>query len=201
MDETINQAEDLKSLNPEEIAKLQALCVKEQKCLSKRKCILEPFEQSNGIGSMLDNEGCCPGQTAHHLIPNSMYQQAGGRGNQAENVAGCSKYDTKKAPSVCVEGARQDLGSHEAIHDNTKKILRPILDNDKKIMTYNDAKKAAVKAHLNTFPGAKCGKECIEKQLDNYRDKSCGKGSNPRLRKVDGSSRKQYKEPEDNCPI
>lgn len=172
-------------------------------CLKARKCLLEPYDKSKMPGTLFSNEGCCPGQTAHHLIPNSMYQSK--RNSNSSNVPGCKDkgkkkgYRHDKAPNVCVEGNAQndEKTSHGEIHKYTKEELQDILDDETLSMTYHDAKKAAVTAHQRTFPGSNCSEGCIGAQLDAYRDEACGKGTNPFLRKKDGMTKKFYAGPED----
>jgi len=75
-----------------------------------------------------------------------------------------------------------------------------LLKDSTKSLYFEDAKKAALDAHATTFPYAGCDRKCLEKQLDNYRDKACSEGGNPTLRKVNGNDASKYEEPEDPCP-
>lgn len=198
IDDTLLEAEEWKKMTPAQLAAVQERCAQSNDCLARRKCMLEPYSSSKGIGGMLGNEGCCPGQTAHHLIPNSMYQSS--RKDNSSNVAACPGYDHNDAPNVCVEGADQNIGSHGEIHTQTANYLGRILSAEDAIMTYDDAQDAAIRAFDNAFPRSNCERRCLEKQLEHYRDSACN-GSNPRLRKVNGMSSKIYAEPEDDCPV
>jgi len=62
-----------------------------------------------GLGT---SGGCCPGQTGHHLIPDSW----------AKN-ANCTNYKEGDAPVVCVEGVSQNDGTHQSVHYNLNEDL------------------------------------------------------------------------------
>ncbi len=84
---------------------------KNNECINARKCKLVSYNSSRNTDGNLDTQlgrkgGCCPGQTGHHLVPNSWAE------NNCEG-----KYSEGGAPVVCVEGFRNDHGSHGKIHD------------------------------------------------------------------------------------
>jgi len=163
----------------------------EDKCLKARKCVLtsknkrkEPAidadAESSGkqtLGDLLgmdDSRGCCPGQTGHHLILDAWLQSGGQRG--AGDLCNGS-YDEGSAPTVCVEGATQNVGTHGTIHRNTTDIAKRKLG--KRIPSCHGgfsmacAIDVAAEAHEKTF-GNHCDSKCIKAQLEKYYgDKAC----------------------------
>ncbi|MEY0436800.1 HNH/endonuclease VII fold toxin-2 domain-containing protein, partial [Providencia huaxiensis] len=81
-----------------------------KKCARARKCHLVPYSKysiKEARGSKTEpanNDGCCKGQTGHHLIYSNMIKDA------------CPNYDEAIAPTVCVEGTSWHGGSHGRIH-------------------------------------------------------------------------------------
>src|SRR5262249_42630805 len=55
-------------------------------CVKAKRCMLVPYSRQNN-----QKGGCCPGQTAHHIVPKHHFP----------NVPG---YDEGDAPCVCCEG-------------------------------------------------------------------------------------------------
>jgi hypothetical protein len=189
--------ENYKTATPEEILATVEYCVESNACLKKRRCLLEPYKESKMPQTLFSKQGCCPGQTAHHLIPNSMFQEE--RRNNGSNVADCRKYRHDDAPNVCVEGVSQNIGSHKRIHDRTADKLEKFLEEPSK-MTYKKAKRAALDAHYKTFSNGDCDRKCLETQLDDYFKRACGKSMNHAgLRRVNGRDSTQY-DPDDYCP-
>jgi hypothetical protein len=111
-------------------------------------------------------KGCCPGQTGHHLLPEAMF-------------AHCPNYTSathKRAPTMCVEGANNSLGSHGKAH----RSLARVLDSKHKTIPFGetmpkaDAIDAGVESVRETFPESRCSKECLKAQLENfYKDVNC----------------------------
>jgi hypothetical protein len=46
------------------------------------------------------------------------------------------------------------------------------MDKETKELSYEDARDAAVKSHVQAFPLSLCSPDCIRSQLDNYHKKS-----------------------------
>ena len=42
-------------------------------CMRARKCFLVPYKKTNAANSWAGN-GCCPGQTGHHVLPDAMFR-------------------------------------------------------------------------------------------------------------------------------
>lgn len=139
-------------------------------CTRARKCNLVPYN-ADGLGNPMGkrkvskvesagNGGCCPGQTGHHLIPEASIQGA------------CPNYDHGAAPTVCVEGTSQNMGSHMRAHQ-TLANEHKILDRRGKVasdgtMSMDDALDAAAESHQEAFPASKCSEKCIRAQLEAY---------------------------------
>jgi len=63
---------------------------------------------------------------------------------------------------------------------NLKFFLVPTLS----VGTRSNARDAGAESHNKAFPLSHCNPKCIKAQLDNYRDKACGKDENPELNYV-----------------
>jgi len=143
-------------------------------CIRLRKCMLSPHGQTERKGK--GNQACCHGQTGHHMIPDSYMTDSE-----------CKGYDRGKAPVVCVEGTNQYDGSHGKIHTALENAVQGEDDwhiVGENTISYNHARDAGVKSHKKTFPLSACSAQCLKAQMDNYRDKACGKGENSSLKYV-----------------
>lgn len=187
--------------------------VKKNDCLSARRCMLVPFEKSKqnaiakgetakggkkdakktiadktlGLG---DSRGCCPGQTPHHLIPDSW-------------VNHCSGYNYKEAPTVCLEGTSHSMGSHgechdimDALTDKTKGAKLPKgAEMESAILQAADSHRRLMEqmGYSEWFGLADfCDKECIEAQLKYYYGKmNCT--PNPKKKTEGGGVKGQQK--------
>lgn len=132
-------------------------------CLAARKCQLVPFE-SNNYTNAKKGGGCCPGQSAHHIIPDA-----------AAKAAGCAGYSYEGAPTICLEGLSTKHGSHGRAHQNLKKGCDRY-NEDKGVktdapITYEEMSKRAIDAIKFAVRG--CNIDCIKAQLDSYYEK-CG---------------------------
>lgn len=145
----------------------------DNKCLTARKCILFPCGENDSA--------CCKSQTPHHLVPNAMIQNT--RGKPLTNELGCLGYEMDDAPCMCVEGFSQYVGSHKLMHTNTTTYMKNAVQSNG--VSISKAKESALLAHRKTFPGPKCKKKCLEKQLDAYFNKKGICRKNAILRAVD----------------
>ena len=180
--------ENFSKLSPEEkLKKAQQIATEGQdalatlnECTRARKCNLVPYS-SDGVGGPFGskqskvesakNGGCCPGQTGHHLIPEESIKDS------------CPNYDHGAAPTVCVEGTSQNMGSHKRIHqalavEHEKLAMKGKVASDGS-MSMNDALDAAANSHKEAFPLSQCSKKCIRAQLDAYY-KAC-RGARPKM--------------------
>lgn len=190
--------ENFDKLTPEEqLAKAQKVGAAGQDalatlndCTRARKCMLTPFE-GNPKGEKprehSNNKGCCGGQTGHHLVNGAMMEGA------------CPGYSTsppndrvhKDAPTVCVEGTNQTVGSHKRVHDAMDRQVKDLADAGKAAggtMSLDDTINAAAKSHSEAFPASRCSERCIKNQLESFYKDKC---PNARPRAIDKNGKPQ----------
>ncbi|MFK1438023.1 PAAR-like domain-containing protein [Pseudomonas aeruginosa] len=140
------------------LADLMELQARRNPCIKARKCMLVPYNSSKKR-NVSKGEGCCPGQTGHHVIPDAAM-----KGNSCYSGEG-------KAPTICLEGTNQHQGSHGKAHDALKKIFtrNNISTGDK--ISYEDMRDHSVEAIQKAGAG-NCSEKCLKNQLDEYY-KSC----------------------------
>ena len=124
------------------------------KCASARRCKLTPYNApKDGVN------GCCPSQTADHLIPKSSFYEVSV--DDGKKCPGWSNYDMNKAPCLCAEGGSNTAGSHGLRHAHHKSN-----GPGKGASTTLDAEaKLAAKGSAEVFKSSGCSEECIEAQL------------------------------------
>ena len=185
----------------DEFIKLQKRQAESNPCVTARKCNLSPYTRASS-NVMTKEEGCCPGQTPHHMIPNSMMQipesQAGSSSNKARNTKdangkpNCPNYTYGSAPTVCAEGRTQNECTHKDIHDESASLFKHT--HKYKNMTLDQVISDAAEAHHKAFGRAGCTKStdkpkkqgCIEAQLREYFKKKCKDNLSFKVRPVDG---------------
>jgi GHH signature containing HNH/Endo VII superfamily nuclease toxin 2 len=137
-------------------------------CIMARRCSLVPFEKTEGNSKLKSSsgqeqaktgQGCCPGQTGHHVMPGAMFDT----GNNP-----CGKpYDHSKAPVICLEGANNTVGSHGVAHSGLDVSMNDYKTNNPgKQISYKDASAQAINAVRLTNP--LCSKDCLQAQLDKF---------------------------------
>ncbi len=135
-------------------------------CLRARKCQLVPFNKTETSKEQAEKgQGCCPGQTGHHIIPNS-----------AASGAGCEGYTRGSAPVICLEGASNTHGSHGAAHQALKgftDIYNGGKNRPPKDIDYGEMRDESLKA-IKPSTSPQCNPDCLKAQLDSYY-KNCGK--------------------------
>ena len=122
-------------------------------------------------------KGCCPGQRAHHVVPQTKFDRKRTKeelerlrkdyGDDYNEETTCSKYTKSvhnNAPTICVEGGHSS-GTHGKMHGETDEATRDTVNNATEHNLENTLE-ASAKAFEKTFPH--CKKECIKEQLDNY---------------------------------
>jgi hypothetical protein len=136
------------------IADFMTVAGKVNPCVRARRCSLVPYNANN-----LSGHGCCPGQTGHHLIPDS-----------AAKDAGCKDYTHGGAPTVCAEGVGNGHGgSHGMLHNKLDERMKDYAEKKKSdTMSYDDYRNHAIKTFQETFPESKCDRKCLQAQLDAY---------------------------------
>jgi len=124
-------------------------------CMRARRCSLVPKGKANS----LSGDGCCPGQTGHHLIPDS-----------AVKDAGCPDYDYEKAPTVCAEGTGNSHGgSHQGLHDVlAERMQNHVLKHNTTKISYENYRQHAIVAFYRNFPESGCNPRCLKAQLDSH---------------------------------
>jgi len=122
-------------------------------CHKALKCFLGPEDPSR----------CCPGQTPHHLVPQSAIVEEGGRGaTGGENVLKTfPDYKSTKAACICVEGPSADMATHMEAHDAWSLHLEGIPEK-KATLSYNKGKASApVIKYEEAVDGAKVSAEAV----------------------------------------
>lgn len=117
-------------------------------CVKKSRCYLRPYDPKKG------EDGCCPGQTPHHIPPKACFKKRGGY------QAG---YSPSSAMCVCLEGANQHVGSHGKNHAAIEELAkqRKIKRGDPcDVKKYNSMCAATIAVQCG------CSKDCIEAQLN-----------------------------------
>ena len=131
-------------------------------CTRARKCMLPPYKNTDGSPSKAmaqarHGNGCCPGQTGHHILPDSMVKDAG-----------CPGYDQKEAPVICLEGRNNcaEHGSHGGAHGALKGTMSDYKkDANSDTISYEEAKKQGLDAAQKSG-AAHCDRKCLEAQID-----------------------------------
>jgi hypothetical protein len=148
-------------------------------CNKARRCMLQPYTKTEK-----GNGGCCNGQTGHHLVEASSFMiDRTGKNAKNPGILSKTRYDPAEAPCICVEGTNQYHGTHGLMHTfqstaaidtaapGTLTFARGDGSTDtqsfEKTTTYGEAKKQALDAVNETFPG-QCEPGCLEAQLDAY---------------------------------
>ncbi len=115
-------------------------------CVKAMRCFLRPYSRD-----LVGKSGCCPGQSPHHIPPNSM-------------VKHLPNHNHGSALCVCLEGASQHVGSHGENHAALDYLANKpgVLDSKGQctVKKYNEVCAMAVAAQCG------CSKECIEQQLN-----------------------------------
>lgn len=142
-------------------ANMQELMAKMNPCVKARKCNLVPFKRTTNTSSQKRNgTGCCPGQTGHHVIPDSMVKDAG-----------CEGYKYADAPVICLEGSSHHggWGSHGTAHQTLATSMEKYRETaaDPNAISYEDAKKHGIDA-IREAGASHCDRACLEAQLDEH---------------------------------
>ncbi|MDC6258437.1 HNH/endonuclease VII fold toxin-2 domain-containing protein [Ralstonia solanacearum] len=135
------------------VADFMMAAAKLNPCVRARRCSLVPYGKTDS----LTGHGCCPGQTGHHLIPDS-----------AVKDSGCTGYNYKEAPTVCAEGTGNSHGgSHQMLHDKLDTQMRHYQKETRRdSMSYEDYRNHAITTFYETFPESRCDRKCLKAQLD-----------------------------------
>jgi hypothetical protein len=131
-------------------------------CTRARRCRLVKYGKTGTLESM-GGEGCCPGQTGHHVIPDEAAK------------AGCSPYSKDGAPTVCVEGTNNYNGTHGKIHSDLEnrvaRYRKGLFGGD--TASYGKMRDMGIDSVQRTFPESRCSIKCLRAQLDAYYKDKC----------------------------
>lgn len=147
-------------------------------CTRARRCLLVPYNKT-GTSESLTGEGCCPGQSGHHILPDEMTKDGG-----------CTGYTKGSAPTICAEGANNSNGSHGVLHTSLGKGIQKHRKDrlfGSETISYGKARDLGIRSIQETFPESKCDIKCLRSQLDSYYKDKCKKP----LPAVDGKGKKE----------
>jgi hypothetical protein len=136
-------------------------------CVQKSRCYLRPYEPT------ANKDGCCPGQTGHHIPPQACFNSpSGGK---------MGSYSASSALVVCMEGMSQHFGSHGKNHAAIEWLAE---QKGIKPGQWCDAKEYNAMCAQTVEAQCGCKKECIEAQLNQQSDQNKVKN----IRHVDTNS-------------
>jgi len=188
--QTLSKEDQTKIAN-EIMATSQEAYANADPCLRARKCALVTYTKSKASSSgtakdKAKTEGCCPGQTGHHILPDAMFratdQDSTRKAWAAEKAdrdpakmprakkktAECwSDYKEGPAPTICVEGGAT-YGSHGMFHDETEKLIKRARGKSPEI-EYETARNKVTGLTARKYG---CNKKCLDAQLDDYYKKA-----------------------------
>ena len=149
-------------------------------CLRARKCFLLPYGHSTSTAKTWGGDACCPGQTAHHLLPDAMFRDpnsksGSGEGKKKAKHKCWKKYNYNDAPTICLEGGGA-TGSHGAMHKATKGLLSK--DKNKSLIDYDTISKRLAKIISAAYG---CDPDCLKAQLDKYYKSKYGCPGKPKV--------------------
>lgn len=149
----------------------------DDECVKAKRCMLVPYSRQNN-----NKGGCCPGQTAHHIVPKHHFP-----------AGDFPDYDEGDAPCVCAEGHswhrncaapfnKKDK-THPDMHDIQDGYERQCINDIKDAiangdstdgrtpdtaMNYGEARDKGLDAHKQTFGSSNCSEDCLAAQINAY---------------------------------
>jgi hypothetical protein len=126
-------------------------------CMRARKCEFVAYKD-NEKPNVDKGMACCPGQTAHHVIPDA-----------AAKAAGCKDYKYGTAPTICLEGQDNTYGSHGRAHAALGKSMQAYNGGPGKPpgpISYPDMREKALDSIKDSTE--QCDRDCLRAQLDSY---------------------------------
>lgn len=174
-------------LTASKVADAQEILAKANPCLSAKRCLLVPYTK-RGTGKT-SNQGCCPGQTPHHVIPKGQFKSS--EAANAGNIDSCPGYNADTAPCICAEGTSHSLGgSHEKIHKALEPNIAKQADTNGQL-SYGQSRDMSIDAMRKAAPN--CSRQCLKAQLDKYHKRACNQASdNFKVRAASTQSGKTY---------
>ncbi len=185
-----------KKLGGDVMADVQAAYAAGSPCLQARKCLLVPYKETDSQKDTWAGKGCCPGQTGHHLLPDTMFRNPEGSAAYREKwkkdpanstvnpQTGTKKmksiqrrnlpkedcwqnYSLDEAPTICMEGMTNSQGSHGLFHLYAEGQLEAF--EKSRTMAYTRARNLMVKEVARLYG---CNVNCLIAQLDDYYGKA-----------------------------
>ncbi|MFC3156035.1 HNH/endonuclease VII fold toxin-2 domain-containing protein, partial [Gilvimarinus japonicus] len=138
-------------------------------CVRARKCLLVPYKNTKSKKKTVkDGNGCCPGQTGHHIMPNAMFKDK-------DNKSVCPGYNYNEAPVMCLEGTNnaKGWGSHGSAHSNLEVDMKHYRDErfeknqNTDVISYKEGSKICIDA-VREAAAKNCDPECLQAQLDHH---------------------------------
>ena len=158
-------------------------------CTRARRCILPKYRDTEYRKS-IGGDGCCPGQTGHHLLPGEMFR----------DNPNCPRYTDNKhkdAPVICTEGTGNnfEVGTHGKMHEAFDKKIEDHKTSgwwggEKDTISYEKARDMAIATVMSTFPESRCNPKCLRAQLDKFYDDMCQPNILKALSGSNGSSKR-----------
>jgi uncharacterized protein DUF4150/HNH/endonuclease VII toxin of polymorphic toxin system len=148
--------DQIKAKNPyTRLSKASAVVAENSDCVKAMRCLLRPYEaEKDGVS------GCCPGQTPHHIPPDSVTQGLG--------------LSKGKKLCVCLEGTNHSMGTHGKHHHGINFLMEGAAKSGamtKSVQGGDTMFTGPVSEHIKVSAAVTeaqngCSKECIEEQLN-----------------------------------
>lgn len=143
-------------------------------CYYRRKCVLHSKTNSK--------KKCCPGQSGHHIVPDSAMTNSG------------FCYNYGDALTVCVAGSGNNVGNHGRIHN---RLCKKLMGGGAKI-SFSDMLSKGVASAREVLTESKCDWQCLKKEIDkNHKDMS----RDPKNKKGGCSALNDASQIDRNCGI
>lgn len=143
------------------IAELMTAKASTSRCLTARKCMLVPYNKTGAAQAKQSGEGCCPGQSGHHVMPGAMFGHGKGQVTRP-----CYVGKHSGAPTICLEGATNNHGSHGKAHEELEKAFLRAEIPEGSAISYEKASELSIEAIREVAPH--CSAACLQAQLDAY---------------------------------
>jgi hypothetical protein len=197
-------AQDLKDNPRKALTNTMRYAAELNPCIRARKCLLVPYTNTKGKGKgkavaqASHGQGCCPGQTGHHIMPGSMFKDVD-----------CPGYNYDEAPTMCLEGTSNSAGwgSHGDAHANLKTTMKRYRETEDKraggdpdSISYEKAQQESIDA-VRKEAATQCDPDCLKAQLDDHY-KQCKKpdGTSSKLIPSDGGGKFIEMRPDTTAP-
>lgn len=199
-------AQDLKDNPMKGLTNTMRYAAELNPCIRARKCLLVPYknteknktDRSKAATQAKHGQGCCPGQTGHHIMPDKMF-----------DGVDCPGYNYDNAPTMCLEGTNNSAGwgSHGDAHANLKESMRRYRKEENKrpggdpdLISYEKAQQESIDA-VRKEAATQCDPDCLKAQLDDHY-KQCKQkdGTSAKLLPSDGCGEFRKMKPDTTVP-